>query len=88
MDHEAFLPTVDDYRDVPGLELEPPAVKRYFVRVRPEVLARFQKERRLDKLSARSVEEEFIYQNTFQLNQRYYSSLGDKRAFVLSTAGT
>ncbi len=84
MDHEAFLPTVDDYRDVPGLELEPPAVKRYFVRVRPEVLARFQKERRLDKLSARNVEEEFIYQNTFQLNQRYYSSLGDKRAFVLS----
>ena len=84
VDHEAFLPTVDDYRDVPGLELEPPAVKRYFVRVRPEVLARFQKERRLDKLSARKVEEEFIYQNTFQLNQRYYSSLGDKRAFVLS----
>jgi glutamate synthase domain-containing protein 1/glutamate synthase domain-containing protein 3 len=84
VDHEAFLPTVDDYRDVPGLELEPPAVKRYFVRVRPEVLARFQKERRLDKLSARKVEEEFIYQNSFQLNQRYYSSLGDKRAFVLS----
>ena len=84
VDHEAFLPTVEDYRDVPGLELEPPAVKRYFVRVRPEVLARFQKERRLDKLSARKVEEEFIYQNTFQLNQRYYSSLGDKRAFVLS----
>jgi len=84
VDHEAFLPTVKDYRDVPGLELEPPAVKRYFVRVRPEVLARFQKERRLDKLSARKVEEEFIYQNTFQLNQRYYSSLGDKRAFVLS----
>jgi glutamate synthase domain-containing protein 1/glutamate synthase domain-containing protein 3 len=84
VDHEAFLPTVEDYRDVPGLELEPPAVKRYFVRVRPEVLARFQKERRLDKLSARKVEEEFICQNTFQLNQRYYSSLGDKRAFVLS----
>jgi hypothetical protein len=30
------------------------------------------------------VEEEFIYQNSFQLNQSYYSSLGDKRAFVLS----
>ncbi|HSO72822.1 MAG TPA: glutamate synthase [Thermodesulfobacteriota bacterium] len=84
VDHEAFLPTVDDYRDVPGLELEPPEVKRYFVRVRPEVLARFQKERRLDKLSARKGEEEFLYQNSFQLNQRYYSSLGDKRAFVLS----
>lgn len=84
VDQEANLPTVDDYREVPGLELEPPAVKRYFVRVRPEVLARFQKERHLEKLSARKVEEEFIYQNTFQLNQRYYSSLGEKRAFVLS----
>jgi glutamate synthase domain-containing protein 1/glutamate synthase domain-containing protein 3 len=84
VDHEALVPTVDDYRDVPGLELEPPAVKRYFVRVRPEVLARFQKERRLDSLSPRQAEEEFINQNTFQLNQAYYSSLGDKKAFVLS----
>ena len=30
------------------------------------------------------VEEEFVYQNTFLLNQAYYSSLGDKKAFVLS----
>ncbi|MCU0579111.1 MAG: glutamate synthase, partial [Desulfobacterota bacterium] len=78
VDHEALVPTVDDYRDIPGLELEPPAVKRYFVRVQPEVLARFQKERRLDNLSPRQAEEEFIYQNTFQLNQAYYSSLGEK----------
>ncbi|MBI5583855.1 MAG: glutamate synthase [Deltaproteobacteria bacterium] len=84
VDQEALVPTVDDYRDVPGLELEPPAVKRYFVRVRPEVLARFQKERRLDNLSPRKAEEEFISQNTFQLNQAYYSSLGEKKAFVLS----
>ncbi len=28
--------------------------------------------------------EEFVYQNTFKLNQTYYSSLGDKKAFVLS----
>ncbi|MCU0580476.1 MAG: glutamate synthase, partial [Desulfobacterota bacterium] len=84
VDHEALVPTVEDYRDIPGLELEPPAVKRYFVRVQPEVLARFQKERRLDNLSPRQAEEEFIYQNTFQLNQAYYSSLGEKKAFVLS----
>jgi glutamate synthase domain-containing protein 3 len=30
------------------------------------------------------VEEEFVYQNSFHLNQSYYSSLGEKRAFVLS----
>ncbi len=84
VDHESFLDTVDDYRDVPGLELKPPAVKRYFVRVKPEALERFQKERGLAGLSIEKVEEEFIYQNSFQLNYTYYSSLGEKRAFVLS----
>ena len=84
VDHEGFLDTVDDYRDVPGLEMKPPAVKRYFVRVKPEALERFQKKRGLLALSAEKTEEEFIYQNSFQLNYTYYSSLGEKRAFVLS----
>ncbi len=84
VDHESFLDTVDDYRDVPGLEMKPPAVKRYFVRVKPDALERFQKERALSGLSDEKVEEEFIYQNSFQLNYAYYSSLGEKRAFVLS----
>ena len=84
IDHEAFLDTVDDYRDVPGLEMRPPAVRRYFVRVKSDVLARFQEERGLQALPLHKVEEEFVYQNTFLLNQAYYSSLGDKRAFVLS----
>jgi glutamate synthase domain-containing protein 1/glutamate synthase domain-containing protein 3 len=84
VDLEAFVPTVDDFRDIPGLEIEPPQVKRYFVRVQPKVLAAFQKERHLEKLSPEKAAEEFIYQNTFQLNQSYYSSLGEKRAFVLS----
>ncbi len=84
VDHEGFLDTVDDYRDIPGLALKPPAVKRYFVRVKPEALDRFQKERGLTGLSAEKAEEEFIYQNSFQLNYSYYSSLGEKRAFVLS----
>ena len=84
VDHEGFLDTVDDYRDIPGLEVKPPAVKRYFVRVKPDALARFQKERGLQDLPLEKAEEEFIYQNTFLLNQAYYSSLGEKRAFVLS----
>ena len=84
IDHEAFIETVDDYRDIPGLEMKPPQVKRYFVRVKPEALERFQKERRLEKLAPDKAEEEFIYQNTYQLNLALYSSLGEKRAFVLS----
>ncbi len=82
--HEAFIETVDDYRDVEGLEVKPPAVKRYFVRVKPEVLAQFQKERGLGMLSHERAEEEFLFQNTYQLNLAFYSSLGEKRAFVLS----
>lgn len=84
VDHEAWLETVDDYREVPGLEMEPPRVKRYFVRVLPEVLRRFQQEVGLAELEPDEAEEEFICQNTFQINMRYYSSLGEKRAFVLS----
>ena len=82
--HEALIETVDDYRDIEGLEVKPPAVKRYFVRVKPEVLARFQKERGLGMLSHERAEEEFLFQNTYQLNLAFYSSLGEKRAFVLS----
>lgn len=84
VDHEAFVSTVKDFREVPGLELEPPQVKRYFVRVKPDVLEAFQKEKHLEKLPPEKAAEEFVYQNTFQLNQSYYSSLGEKRAFVLS----
>ena len=82
--HEAFVETIDDYRDIAGLEVMPPAVKRYFVRVKPEVLALFQKDRGLEMLPYERAEEEFIFQNTYQLNLALYSSLGEKRAFVLS----
>ena len=74
---------VDDWRSVPDLEVRPPDVVRYFCRVKPEVLARFAEENGLRHLPARQVEDEYVYQNTFRLNQRYYSSLGEKRAFVL-----
>jgi len=82
--HEAFIDTIDDYRDIAGLEVKPPAVKRYFIRVKPDVLAKFQKDRGLEVLSAERAEEEFIYQNSYQLNLAFYSSLGEKKAFVLS----
>jgi glutamate synthase domain-containing protein 1/glutamate synthase domain-containing protein 3 len=81
---EAYqVDTVDNYHIVPGLEMRPPDVVRYFCRVKPEMLARFAEENGLRHLPARQVEDEYVYQNTFRLNQRYYSSLGEKRAFVL-----
>ncbi|MGD0383699.1 MAG: hypothetical protein ABSA77_09270, partial [Thermoguttaceae bacterium] len=86
IDQGGMVPTVDDYRDVPLLEVRPPDVARYFVRVKPQVLANFADEKGLKCLSDREVEDEFVYQNSLRLNTKYYASLGDKRAFVMSHA--
>lgn len=80
------LDHVADFRDVKGLELQPPEVLRYFVRVKAAVLDRFIHEQGLSALTAREAEDEFIYQNSFRLNTALYASLGEKRAFVLSHA--
>ncbi|MEJ2521002.1 MAG: hypothetical protein P8Y91_11790 [Desulfuromonadales bacterium] len=78
------LPTVDDYRDIEGLEVKPPDVWRYFVRAKEGVLARFIDDNRLQDLDPRKAEDEFIYQNSTRINQAFYASLGEQRAFVLS----
>jgi glutamate synthase domain-containing protein 1/glutamate synthase domain-containing protein 3 len=78
------VPAVDDYREVPGLEVKPPDVVRYFVRAKPEALACFAAEHDLEGLDPRKVEDEYVYRTSFGLNQRFYASLGEKRAFVLS----
>ncbi len=69
------IPTVDDYKSIPSLEVKPPDIWRYFVRVKPEVLG---------DDGSRDSEDEFIYKNSFNINQKFYASLGEKRAFVLS----
>jgi len=84
IDEGSLVPTVDDYRDVPLLEVQPPDVARYFVRVKPDVLDKFAVERGFAGLSDRDIEDEFLYQNSVKLNQRFYSSIGEKQAFVLS----
>jgi glutamate synthase domain-containing protein 1/glutamate synthase domain-containing protein 3 len=86
VDQGGLVPTVDDYRDVPLLEARPPDVARYFVRVKPDVLDRFATEKGLFAagFSEEEAADEFVYQNSAQLNQKLYASLGEKRAFVLS----
>jgi glutamate synthase domain-containing protein 1/glutamate synthase domain-containing protein 3 len=80
----AMFDKVDDWTTVPGLEVLPPDVCRYFVRVQPEVLDGFIQKNGLQSLDRDAAEDEFISQNSFSLNQKYYASLGEKRAFVLS----
>ena len=75
---------VGDWKSVPGLEVIPPDVCRYFVRVKPQVLDEFIEKNHLQALDRAAAEDEFVSQNSFSLNQKYYASLGEKRAFVLS----
>jgi glutamate synthase domain-containing protein 1/glutamate synthase domain-containing protein 3 len=73
-----------DFREVKDLEIKPPDVMRYFARVKPDALDRFISENKLGAMDVRKAEDEFISQNSFRLNQKYYSSLVEKKAFVLS----
>ena len=84
VDHSERIATVSDYRDIAGLETKPPDVWRYFLRVKEDVLDTFIKEHKLGDRDRRRAEDEFIYQNSVEINKKFYASLGEKRAFVLS----
>ncbi len=78
-----------DYQAL-GLEIPPPEVVRYFVRVRQQPLDEFIG-RMVEKMGKEGelidpewFEDEFLYQNTYRINRAYYASLGEKKAFVLS----
>ncbi len=86
IDAGGLIPTVDDFRSVQSLELKPPDVARYFVRVKPDALDRFAAEKKMTGLPAHEIEDEFVFQNSLKINNAYYASLGDKRAFVMSHA--
>ena len=87
IDQGGLIPTVDDYRDVALLEVRPPDVARYFVRVKPDGAGAICRGEEISAgLSDRDIEDEFVFQNSIRLNTQYYASLGDKRAFVLSHA--
>ena len=84
VDHAQRIPTMDNWRDLKGLEVCPPEVWRYFVRVKAEVLQHFIQSNKLYGIPTRKVEDEFVAQNCYRLNQTFYASLGEKKAFVLS----
>jgi glutamate synthase domain-containing protein 1 len=78
------IPHIDDYRNIEGLQVRPPDVWRYFVRVKRDVLKKFMEEKGLGGLSPRQAEDEFVYQNSFMINKAYYDAVGKQQAFVLS----
>jgi len=84
VDHARRQPTIDNWHDLPGLMVKPPDVWQYFVRVKPEVLQYFIQQHKLYDVLWRKVEDEFVAQNCYKLNDTFYASLGEKKAFVLS----
>ena len=78
------VPALSDFRSIPGLEVQPPDIWCYFVRVRPDVQASFRQQHGIADEHGMSVEDEIVYQNTYRLNRACYAATGDKRAFVLS----
>lgn len=55
----------------------------YFVRVKKEKIEAF-RQKNLLSLPDEMIEDELVYQNSYRLNQKFYISTGEKRAFVLS----
>ena len=78
------LDSLDDWTKVEGLEAKPPEVWRYFVRVKTAVLDSFIAANKFTGLSMDEAEAEFVNQNSIKLNQEYYASLGEQKAFVMS----
>ncbi len=89
IDHIRRAPRIDDFKAIKGIEIQPPEVYMYFVRVKDDVLSGFKKRNGIDtipkmNLGSQSLEDEIVYQNTYHLNYEFYSSTGKSRAFVLS----
>ena len=78
------IPALPESRSISGLEIQPPDIWCYFVRVRPDVQASFRQQHGIADEHSMSVEDEIVYQNTYRLNHTYYAATGDKQAFVLS----
>ena len=79
--HSEKQASVDDFRET-GLEVKPPLVWRYFVRVKSERRDRFATESGISDMQA--AEDEFVFRNSSRLNAEYYADREDPRAFVLS----
>ncbi|MBN2319675.1 MAG: glutamate synthase, partial [Acidobacteria bacterium] len=79
--HAEKQPCIDDYRET-GLEIQPPLVWRYFVRVKPDKLERFAQQNKIAEMTA--AEDEFVFRSSIRLNAEFYENRKDPLAFVLS----
>jgi glutamate synthase domain-containing protein 1/glutamate synthase domain-containing protein 3 len=64
-------------------EVRPPDVWRYFCRVKDDVLDKFVKKNGFENVPRAKAEDEFVYQNSFRINVKYYAGK-EMQAFVMS----
>jgi glutamate synthase domain-containing protein 1/glutamate synthase domain-containing protein 3 len=83
IDHVRHQPALDDHTLL-GLDVRPPDVVQYFVRVKADAAEAFREANELSGLTQRQLEDELVYQNTYKLHSEFYESAGETRAFVLS----
>ncbi len=81
IEHAEKQKSRDDYHET-GLEVEPPPVWRYFVRVKPAVLTKFAAQNQIT--DSQAAEDEFVFRNSFRLNAKFYENQQNPKAFVLS----
>jgi len=84
VDHIREMPHIRDRLELDDLDIQPPEVVNYFVRVRSDIYDKFVDDNNLDGAQKRLIEDEIVYQNSFALNKEFYASTGETRAFVLS----
>jgi glutamate synthase domain-containing protein 1/glutamate synthase domain-containing protein 3 len=84
IDHVRIEKHIPDYSSLEGLDVPPPEVIEYFVRVKPDQVEKYREKFGMHDTPQRVIEDEIVFQNTFHLNIEYYKSTGETRAFVLS----
>ncbi len=65
------------------LEVRPPTVVRYFCRAKPARLDKFIVENELQEIARGQVEDEYVNQTSFEINQKFYAN-NAMQAFVMS----
>ncbi len=89
VDYSRKISTVQDFNSIEGIDVQPPEVYTYFVRVKEGIIHKFQTDNEIHTkqetlLTLQRIEDEIVYQNSYRLNYEFYASNGTNRAFVLS----
>ena len=89
IDYYRNMPCIDDFTSIKGIDVKPPEVYLYFVRLKTKVIDEFRKKSGLDGdkgtlRALQNIEDEIVFRNSFNLNYEFYASNNSNRAFVLS----